>query len=76
LAQAINPLIFDFSGHLPAQGYLEDAGLGRRHSTDRINMNIREAPDFTLIDTQGRAVSLSSYRGKKHVVLVFNRGFA
>jgi peroxiredoxin len=34
-----------------------------------------EAPDFTLVDTQGKSVSLSDYRGKKHVVLVFNRGF-
>jgi peroxiredoxin len=33
------------------------------------------APDFTLTDTQDRSVTLSSYRGVKHVVLVFNRGF-
>jgi peroxiredoxin Q/BCP len=33
------------------------------------------APDFTLTDTQDESVSLSDYRGKKHVVLVFNRGF-
>ena len=33
------------------------------------------APDFTLADTQGNSVSLSGYRGEKHVVLVFNRGF-
>jgi peroxiredoxin len=34
-----------------------------------------EAPDFTLTDVTGRQVSLSNYRGNKHVVLVFNRGF-
>ena len=33
------------------------------------------APDFTLTDTQGRSVTLSGFRGDKHVVLVFNRGF-
>jgi len=33
------------------------------------------APDFTLTDTQGQSVTLSSFRGDKHVVLVFNRGF-
>jgi peroxiredoxin len=33
------------------------------------------APDFTLGDTQGQSVTLSDYQGKKHIVLVFNRGF-
>ena len=33
------------------------------------------APDFTLEDSQGRNVSLSDYRGDKHVVLIFNQGF-
>jgi len=33
------------------------------------------APDFKLDDFQGRSVSLADYRGEKHVVLVFNRGF-
>lgn len=33
------------------------------------------APDFTLTDTQGQSVTLSSFQREKHVVLVFNRGF-
>jgi peroxiredoxin len=33
------------------------------------------APDFTAVDSEGRAVHLSDYKGKKNVVLVFNRGF-
>ena len=38
-------------------------------------MNLGDlAPDFTLLDTDGRAVRLSDYRGRP-VVLVFTRGF-
>ena len=33
------------------------------------------APDFTLEDQDGRGVSLSDYRNKKTVVLVFYRGY-
>jgi peroxiredoxin len=33
------------------------------------------AADFTLEDFNGKAVQLSAFRGKKHVVLVLNRGF-
>jgi peroxiredoxin len=36
----------------------------------------KPAPDFELADSEGRKVRLSDFRGKKHVVLVFNRGFA
>lgn len=33
-----------------------------------------EAPDFTLEDQNGKRISLSDFRGKKVVVLVFYRG--
>ena len=33
------------------------------------------APDFEMADSQGETVRLSDFKGKKHVVLVFNRGF-
>ena len=33
------------------------------------------APDFTMNDFRGQPVRLLDYRGVKHVVLVFNRGF-
>jgi peroxiredoxin len=33
------------------------------------------APDFELADFKGRKVRLSDYRGDRHVLLVFNRGF-
>lgn len=34
------------------------------------------APEFSAIDTKGRTIRLSDYRGKKHILLVFNRGFS
>ena len=33
------------------------------------------APDFELPDFEGQTVKLSDYKGKKHIVLVFLRGF-
>lgn len=33
------------------------------------------APDFDLEDFSGVSVRLSDFRGEKHVLLVFNRGF-
>ena len=34
----------------------------------------KPAPDFELADSEGRTIRFSSYKGSKHVVLVFNRG--
>jgi peroxiredoxin len=34
-----------------------------------------QAPDFALQDFRGQTVRLADYRGQKHMVLVFNRGF-
>ncbi len=34
-----------------------------------------QAPDFAAADSEGGSLKLSNYRGKKNVVLVFNRGF-
>lgn len=33
------------------------------------------APDFSLPDFSGNPISLSDYRDRKNVLLVFNRGF-
>jgi peroxiredoxin len=40
---------------------------------DKRQANI--APEFSASDSEGRTVRLSDYRGKKNVMLVFNRGF-
>jgi peroxiredoxin len=40
----------------------------------RVEMNTA-APDFTLEDFNGNTVRLSDFKGKKHVLLVLNRGF-
>ena len=34
-----------------------------------------QAPNFTLSNIEGSPISLSDYRGKQNVLLVFNRGF-
>ena len=35
----------------------------------------QKAPDFSLTDQDGKTVKLSDFRGRKNVLLVFNRGF-
>ena len=41
----------------------------------KVEMNA-QAPDFSLADWQGNEIRLSDFKGKRQVVLVFNRGFA
>ena len=33
------------------------------------------APDFSVKDSEGKTIKLSDYKDKRHIVLVFNRGF-
>ncbi len=40
---------------------------------DRVKVG-NQAPDFTLESSDGRGVSLSSFRGEKNVLLYFSRG--
>jgi hypothetical protein len=40
----------------------------------RVSLNLA-APEFGLADFSGRTVRLYDYRGRKNVLLVFNRGF-
>lgn len=40
----------------------------------RVELN-QPAPGFTLTDFKGNETSLSDFRGRKNVLLVFNRGF-
>ena len=40
----------------------------------RVSLNT-PAPDFSLKDFQGNNFSLSEYRNKKNLLLVFTRGF-
>jgi peroxiredoxin len=35
----------------------------------------KPAPEFDLTDYRGQPVKLADFRGQKHMLLVFNRGF-
>ena len=43
-------------------------------ATKRVELN-QPAPDFSLTDANGQQVSLSDFKNKRNVLLVFNRGF-
>ena len=68
-------LVVSFS-HSPAL-----AQLGPKDGTDLSPTDLQRikvgqpSPDFTLEDMDGKNITLSDFRGKKTVVLVFYRGF-
>ena len=57
------------------------AQLGPKDGTDLSPTDLQRikvgqpAPDFTLEDMEGKNITLSDFRGKKTVVLVFYRGY-
>jgi cytochrome oxidase Cu insertion factor (SCO1/SenC/PrrC family) len=57
------------------------AQLGPKDGTDLSPTDLQRikvgqpAPDFTLADMDGKNITLSEFRGKKSVVLVFYRGY-
>ena len=52
----------------------KDGGDLRATELERVKVG-QAAPDFTLEDADGKAVTLADFRGKKTVVLVFYRGY-
>jgi cytochrome oxidase Cu insertion factor (SCO1/SenC/PrrC family) len=64
-----------FISYAPAFAQLgpKDAGALAPTDLDRIKVG-QQAPDFTLENWDEKQVSLSDFRGKKSVVLVFYRG--
>lgn len=74
----MKPLLLVFTlllvfNQAPAQTDPKDEVKQPATDLDRVNVG-QPAPDFTLEDPDGKKISLSDYRGKKNVVLVFYRG--
>jgi peroxiredoxin len=59
---------------LPAKhGAADD--LNKESKMPRVSLN-QPAPNFSLPDFAANMISLSDFRDRKNVLLVFNRGFA
>jgi cytochrome oxidase Cu insertion factor (SCO1/SenC/PrrC family) len=68
-------LVLSFS-HSPAFAQLGPKDGNDLSPTDLQRIKVGQpAPDFTLEDMDGKNITLSDFRGKKTVVLVFYRGF-
>ena len=52
-----------------------NSGTGGLKAMAQVELNTA-APDFALADFNGNLVRLSNYKGRNHVLLVLNRGFA
>jgi peroxiredoxin len=53
----------------------EEFANGHMETTQRQGLKLGEvAPDFRLPSARGIDVTLSEYRGRKHIVLAFLRG--
>jgi len=52
----------------------KDGGELRATELERVKVG-QTAPDFTLEDVDGKSLTLSDFRGKKTVALVFYRGY-
>lgn len=60
----------------PAHSQLGPTDGAELLGTDLDRIKIGDtAPDFTLGNADGKRITLSSFRGKKTVVLVFYRGY-
>ena len=69
------PLILFFLVSAPAIAQLGPKDGANLPPIDLERVKVGQpAPDFTLQKQDGRNVSLSDYRGKRNVVLVFYRG--
>jgi cytochrome oxidase Cu insertion factor (SCO1/SenC/PrrC family) len=68
-------LVLSFS-YSPAFAQLGPKDATNLSATDLERIKVGQpAPDFTLEDMDGKNITLSDFRGKKTVVLVFYRGF-
>lgn len=68
-------LLWSIGGTALALGPADSGGSEQLAPTDLERVNVGSpAPDFTLEDEKGNAITLSQFRGQKNVVLVFYRG--